>query len=134
LWKLTAVMIVIRNRAMMRRAPRFIGTFRELGERFEVRHRSMHQDGGHQPVDEGRHKEGEKAEEVDDAFLPDHERRDVAEGAEGATCVCGNHDVDAGQGHEARVVAADGQYDCTHQQCSGQIIGDRRDRKGQTTQ
>ncbi len=64
-------------------------------------------------------------------FLPDHQCGDVAERTEGAAGVGCDHDIDTGEHNKFLVAAADGEHDRPHQQCRSQIIGDRRDNKGQ---
>ena len=60
-----------------------------------------------------------------DAFLPDHEGRDVAKGAKRAACVGSDHHIDAGRGDESSVACPHGHDHSPHHQRRRQVIRDR---------
>jgi hypothetical protein len=52
---------------------------------------------------------------IHDAFLPDHERGDIAKRTKCATGIGGDHNIDAGQTDKFWTVCPHGKYNCTHQ-------------------
>ena len=81
-------------------------------------------------VDQRGNQQFEELLKFDQAGLPDHQGGDVAEGAEGATCVGCDHDVDTAEIDEALVTFGHLGHHRTHQQRRGQVVGDRRDDEG----
>ena len=91
----------------------------------------MHERGRHHVVDHRGHEQEEEREEIHDPFLPNHQRRDVAEGTEGPARVGCHHDIDAGQTDEPGIVRADRQDHGAHQQGRRQVIRHRRNEERQ---
>jgi hypothetical protein len=92
-----------------------------------------HQGRGDEPVHEGGKEKDQELLERHHAFLPHHERRDVAERAEGTAGVGRDHDVDTGRGDEAAMSGPGGHGHCAHDQCRGQVVGDGREEEGKKT-
>jgi hypothetical protein len=76
------------------------------------------------PVHNRWNEQGKKLLKLDHPLLPDHQGRDVAKRAEGAACIGGHHDVDAGDSNEFFVASSHSNYHGRHQQGGGQIIRD----------
>ncbi|CAJ1783232.1 hypothetical protein LMCDFJHI_00879 [Aeromonas salmonicida] len=96
-----------------------------------TRHHQTHQQGWHQKIEQGRNEQGEKLAKLHLASLPHHQGGDVAKGAEGTAGIGRDHDIDAGKIDEASIPVGDFQHNGAHQECSGEVVGHRRDAKCQ---
>ena len=101
--------------------------------RLGVRNGKGHDRGRHQPVDERGQEKCEELPESHHTLLPDHQRRDIAKGTEGAAGIGRHHDIHAAHGDEARIAGTDRDHHCAHHQCRRQVVEDRGEKKCQHT-
>ena len=89
----------------------------------------MHNGGGYSEVDYGWNQQGKEIAKGDYTFLPDQQRGDIAEGTEWATCIGGDHNIDAGQGNKAWAILTHSQNNRTHKQGGSEIVAAWRNKE-----
>ncbi len=75
----------------------------------------------------------EKLQEFQLAFLPDHQRGDVAERRDDAAGVGGHHDDNAAHNDELVAADPDGHHHGAHDERRGQVVDDRAEDKSKPT-
>ena len=88
--------------------------------------REIHQGRGHEIVDRRRDEENEELLETDFAFLPNHQRRDIAERRERSAGIGGDHHADAAEREESRRISPQGDHDRADDKRRRQIVEERR--------
>ena len=98
---------------------------------FAFGHVARKQPRGQQPTGDRRNEEKEKVDELPFARGPGHQGRNVAEGTPGTSRVGGDDDVDGTGDQEMGLGLVDRKEDRREDQRRGEVVGDRRDEKGE---